>query len=88
MKHATDVRVGYELIQTTSTDTDDNSDEYYYWQIRIYPYTFAAFELAPYMTFGDIFDPTQQAFSLETTAVFDSFDIGAFGEIVLWWNYP
>ena len=87
MKHSTEVRLGYELVQTTSTDVNSSNDTFYYWQVRAYPYVFGQLDILPYLGIPSLFKPTEQMFYLEWNAVFDSFDIGPFAEAIAWWDY-
>jgi len=78
MDHATDIRLGWELDQTSD---EDNSVTY--WNMRLYPYAYGELDWKPFLNFNtDAFK-----FYSELNGIFEDFKVGVFAQSTLWWDW-
>ena len=78
MDHQTEVRIGYNLDQSSDEESDVT-----YWKLRLVPYAYGEMDWKPFINL------TQDDLRLysELNAVFDDFEAGVFGEVVFWWDW-
>jgi hypothetical protein len=76
--HQTEVRLGWELEQTSDEDNDIT-----YWTIRLYPYAYGELDWRPFMSFNiDDF-----VYYSEIKATVEDFQAGVFVEGTAWWDW-
>lgn len=76
--HATDVRIGWELTQTS-----DDDDDITYWRLRLYPYAYGELDWKPFTNFN----ADKFKYYGEVNAVVDDFKMGVFGDLTFWWDW-